>query len=247
MIKKNNFYTFEILKDRSGLVHGVSTRQLGDMTALKQREKKKNQERFLNLLGLDRSNLVTMEQIHDSRMGMATSSHRRKEIKRADGLVTVEKNLILAVKTADCASLVAYEFERKILGVAHAGWKGVIKKIGKNLIFQMKKLGAREEKILIAIGPHIGPCCYQFSRKDINQFLTVFGDLPGMVIKRDGRFYLDLEKPLVNQLLKMGLLSKNIEVCQLCTVCKNDQFFSVRKEGEPVGEFLTIGVMKGNS
>lgn len=244
MVKKESFLVFPLLAKQKGIIQAVSTRALGDMAAPDKKEKEKNRRRFLNQLGYDFQDLVTMEQTHGNQIKVVSLSDRGKKIKGVDGLITTKENVVLGVRSADCVPLVAFDPQKKVLGVAHGGWKGIIKKIGLHLIKKMSYLGASPENLLVGIGPHIGVCCYTIDKERKKQFLKVFGPLLGMIREREDIFSLDLAKPLVSQLIGAGILEKNIELAGLCSACETQEFFSLRNKKRPFGEFLTVAALK---
>lgn len=243
MIKKDQYYLFEIFP--SSLTQAVSTRALGDMTHKAKAKRQKNQQEFLKALGLKKKKIVTMEQVHGQQIKILKASPQ-KEVKKTDGLVTQSKNLILAVKSADCLPLIAFHPQSQTLGVAHAGWKGIIQMIGQNLIQTMVKLGAQPDQILVGLGPHIGPCCYLVQPERTAHFQSLFGPLPGMIRSQKDGAHLDLVLPMIDQLLQTGVKRKNLEASQICTSCQNQEFFSFRQEGQGVGEFLTLATLEKN-
>jgi YfiH family protein len=242
MDRKNNFYTFNIFDDDRCLIQAISTRQLGDMSG----PGDKNRGKFLALLGLNLNQFITAQQVHGNQIAKVGRKDCMMEIKGVDGLLTCQKNVVLGIRSADCPQLIAFDSQNRIFGVAHAGWRGIIKKIGVKLIKLMIKNGSNPQKILVAIGPHIQACCYLVNQRRINNFVDVFGQLDRMYDKKQDGFYLNLSVPLVFQLVSSGVRKEQIEVTNLCTVCQNNEFFSFRKEGRPFGEFLTVASIKEN-
>ena len=244
MTKKGNIYSFEIWAKENRLVQGISSRFFGDLATGSERERLENRHNFLNLLGLKAANLVTMEQIHSNKVKVVNSSHCGREIKDIDGMVTSDF-CALAVKTADCPSLIAFDGRQRVLAVAHAGWQGILGRIAGNLIKKMEDLGAVPKKIKVGIGPYVKACCYSIDQERAEKFLRSFGDLAGMIKKKECLFYLDLQVPIVFQLIESGVLEKNIEAGKICTACRNDEFFSFRKEGFRSGRFFTVAAIRG--
>jgi len=156
-------------------------------------------------------------------------------------LVCAQPGIILGVKVADCLPILFYDKEKKIFGIAHAGWKGTLKKIGQLTIKKMKSLGSKPKNILVGIGPHIGSCCYNVSQDRADRFKKEFADLKDMISYKNGTIHLDLLVPTVVQLIKVGVLRDNIEIASNCTSCQNDEFFSFRKnQAKDFGEILGI-------
>jgi YfiH family protein len=243
MIQKGDFFSFEIFDQEKGLVQAISTRSLGNMASVNQQKREKNCQQFLKRLNLKKENLVIMEQVHGNQIRLVNEKHQDQKILGVDGLVTKSKDVILGVKTADCASLIFNE-PGKILAVAHAGWRGTLKKIAFRTVCFMKALGGNPKKILVGIGPFICSSCLEVDQKIASQFKAVFGSLPGMIIKNSKKTFLNLKIPLLNQLKKAGLIRRQIEIANICPACKVDRFFSYRAEGDLAGRALTIASLK---
>ncbi len=242
---KTNYYIFDRFKRYSGIVHGFSTRDFGDLSIKKSLGENNKLDGFLRVLGLGKGNLVMMEQIHGKRVMIVGEKDRGKVIKRTDGLITQHSGVALGVKVADCLPLLFWGPKERIIGVAHAGWKGVLLGITKVVIEKMKTLKSQPENILVGIGPHIGSCCYSIDEERKKRFIRKFGNLRGMILKKGGRTFLNLTIPMKLQLIKLGVREKNIELSTVCTSCQTDEFFSFRKDNqETYGEILGIICLK---
>jgi hypothetical protein len=223
----------------SEIVHGFSTRQFGDM---REKEKRKS---FLLALGIQVESVVWQEQIHRDVIRVVGAIDRGTTISGVDGMV-YKKNLndppiVLPVHTADCVPLLAVDPVEKIIGVAHAGWKGTTLHIGKKCIREMEKLGANASDIRVVIGPRIGMCCYTITANRADVFREKF---PGsdVVVEKDENFFADIGKANYLDLLSVGIKPGHIDYDpSLCTFCKDDDFYSFRKSGLPMeGEILGI-------
>ena len=218
---KKGYYLSKKLNQLPGTVHGFSTRHYGDCNPARGSQNQRNIEQFLKDLGLKRANLVLMEQVHGNKVKVVTGADKGKIIPGVDGLVTTKKDLVLGVKAADCLQLLYYEPTAQVIGVAHAGWQGVLKKIPQKVIEVMIRLGALPEEILVAIGPHIGSCCYEVEKNRAEKFKKKFGE---------GKLFLDLVAPTLRQLVHTGVPEGNIDIAKKCTSCENKEFFSFRKD-----------------
>lgn len=226
---------------QSGIIHGFSTRMFGDMRAKKNLDENNNLEPFLNLLKLKKKDLVMMEQVHGGKVKLMGVKDKGKVIKGVDGLVTNQRGLILGVKVADCLPVLFYDPQKKIMGIVHAGWKGILAEIGQAMVKKMKSIGSQPENILVGIGPHIGGCCYTNEDERTKRFAKKFGNLPKMIIKDNHGIRLDLTVPLKVQLIKAGILKQKIDSPLICTSCKNDEFYSYRKDNNKTyGEILGV-------
>lgn len=239
MFKKDpkGFWFFEELNKFDFLVHGISSKKFGSC-----RPKDRGRKNFLSALGMKEKDLVLGEQVHKDKIKVARNEDKSQVIAGVDGLLTKEFGLVLGVRTADCLPIVFYEPEAGIIGVAHAGWRGVLKRLPQKMIDQIIRMGGLPENILVAIGPHICQKCYSVDKTRISQFIDEFGKLRGMVKEEK---YLDLFLPTKIQLRHSGVLEKNIFHSGACTSCQTDEFFSYRKSNrQNYGEILTVISLK---
>ena len=154
MFLQNNlgFFEFSIFKKFPEIVHGITTMKFGNMKLIPQDLKNpkvifdeyqrivKNLTNFSQKLGISRSNFATPQQIHSGRIKKIEFASSTKQsdypfiVGSADRLVTNQKGIFLFVAVADCFPILAYDPVKKVIGIAHAGWRGLKAGIGKNLI-----------------------------------------------------------------------------------------------------------------
>ncbi len=207
---------------------------------------KSNRSDFLKSLKINYQDLVCAKQPHSNKIALVKSSQRGKgasnfngAISAADGLISKEKNLPLAIFTADCLSIFLFDPENNAIGLLHAGWRGTYKKIAENAVIKMKKFFASKPKdLIVAFGPAIRKCCYEVE----SDFKKYFSD---DLIKRGDKYYLDIIASNLRQLTKKGINKKNIFDCKICTSCQNKEFFSYRKEGKKTGRMMSSIMLKG--
>lgn len=231
-------YQSELFED-PGLIHGFSTKRFGDM------QDKKDRKKFLTALGIDESSLVREEQVHGDSIHIVQLGDRGKIIKGVDGLIFRESNdITLSVHTADCVPLLFFDPMIRIIGSAHAGWRGTTLHIGKKIVGEMGKLGADIGNIRVAIGPGICGECYEIDKKRLEIFQKEFPD-SNIVTEKNNRLYADIGKANYLDLVSIGVNPEHIDYDPaLCTFCKNDEFYSFRKNGKKLeGEIMgVIGV-----
>ncbi len=231
-------FKFSSLSKFTGLRHGVSTRVYGDMSLSHDDQKKviSNRARFLKDLDLDLSNVIMPEIVHGAKVVVAGlrekgrgSKNLTTAIRGCDGLVTAEKQVALMVTVADCFPIFAYDPAEQIIGLAHAGWRGIIAGITGNFIASMTSLGSRRENIVLGIGP--GICQRHFIVKNdvLEKFLTMY---PSIVFVRNYDGYVDLRKAILEDLKRLDIPLGNIEVSSICPVCQKKEFGSRRADGE---------------
>ena len=148
------------------------------------------------------------------------------ERKIADGVITEKKGIIIGIETADCVPILLCDPTIPVIGAVHAGWRGTAKGIIKNAIKKMKEFYSSDpSKIFIAIGPSIGPCCYEVDEpvKDAVSRLT-----GSHYESRNGKYYLNLSMENILQALSEGVKRENIWYSGECTRCNPQRFYSYR-------------------
>jgi len=227
---KKGYWILEKFAQQKGLIHGFSTRRFGDMMVQKSLGENKNLDKFLRIFNLDKENLVMMEQVHGNKIKVVGESDKGKVIPAIDGMVTEKPGVILGVRTTDCLPILFYDPIKKLIGIAHAGWQGILKRIASKVVDLMIKKGSTPSEILIGVGPHIGSCCYLVDNQWAKQFVGEFGNLPLMVYADQNGTHLNLAVPTLFQLITTGVLKENIFLPLTCTSCQSQDFFSYRRK-----------------
>jgi len=180
-------------------------------------------------------------------------------LKQGDAFITKQSGIALALSFADCVPLLFYDPIQKVLGMAHAGWRGNARGIALATIEAMCTYGnCQPQNIYAGIGPSIGPCCYKVSKEIQLAFSgeDPFGNMPTcekycslvresavFSLKRcqnGNHLQLNLWETLRKQLLMVGISSEHIESSEICTHCDTDRFFSHRHEQGKTGRFAVI-------
>lgn len=242
--EKGGYYSFNF--NNSSVIAAFSNKRMNmafNETAPK--ATLENRKNFARSLGFDNRNLVCLEQVHGDRVvavgvkdkGKGALEHNGA-VANTDGAITSQVDIPLSVRTADCLPLFFYDAENKTIGIAHAGFKGVMKEISRKLISLMQaKYETRPQNILVGIGPVLRACCYEVGE----EFKEYF---PGYVDNRNGKLYFDLIKANRDQLLSSGIKASNIIDSGFCTACLNDKFFSYRKEKKTTNRMLSVIMLK---
>lgn len=180
------------------------------------------------------------EQVHCCNIEVVNNSNRgrgrleqKDAISRTDGLVTDLSDILLTSYYADCVPLYFIDPKQKVIGLAHAGWKGTLFSIGSKMIeLYVSNFDSKREDIRVAIGPSIGQCCYEVNSEIIDRFTETLGTLPvdSVINKKQGSYNIDL-KSINYQIIKSaGITPENIELSSWCTSCNSDLFFSYRRD-----------------
>jgi len=173
-------------------------------------------------------NIFLLQQIHSHKFVFINKTFKinQKKIK-ADAIITDQKKIPIAVLTADCAPVLLYEKERKMIAVIHAGWRGAFKGIIKNVVNYMIKKGCKRNYITAAIGPCIGKDNYNVGKEFKKKFLKkdkknkIFFKLKKKII------YFDLSNFIKSQLISNKIT--NIDIVNIDTFTKKNNFFSARR------------------
>ncbi len=154
-----------------------------------------------------------------------------------DACVTNLPGVALCIRTADCVPVLLLDPARRVIGAVHAGWGGTALQITAKVIDVMaREFGCRPGEILAAVGPSIGPCCYGV---DERVYLAMC-DHPGAerffsTAGPPGKWRLDLPQANRCQLLARGVQGENIEASGCCTSCREELFFSHRRDRGKTG------------
>lgn len=156
-----------------------------------------------------------------------------------DALVTKRSGVVLTISTADCVPLLFFDPQRRVIGAAHAGWRGTVKGIATRVVEVLaEQFGSVPAQLRVAIGPCIGPCCYEVGKEVLDQLSHTLPD--GIVTRHSAdRGTLDLAALNMYQLRSAGLLPSAIRIGSLCTACHPERFFSYRRERPHSGNMIS--------
>lgn len=206
-----------------------------------------NRRRFLEAIGAGGLRLVTARQIHSADVRtIHDEADALAEPAECDALATDEPSALLAVQTADCLPVLLADPRTGAFAAVHAGWRGTLGGIVARTVERMQQsFGSRPEELYAALGPAIGSCCFEVGPEVIEQFERKYDYTGDLVSRRQpgGKAHLDLNGANIRQLRSGGLREDKILDCRLCTVCRNDLFFSYRLERgaeKPVGRLMGV-------
>lgn len=238
---------FQNLSNKKEVKHFISTRKggvsldnfAGLNLGLKRDDKEKvqkNRELLARELGISVRQFVFCHQMHGKKVETVTG--QRKEKPECDAMITDQPGLMLTILVADCVPIVLFDPIKKIVGVAHAGWRGTVKRVSENIVRRMAKTYNVDARDIIAgIGPSIGPQDFEVGPEVIEEFRKEFPYAEQLIAKNSkGNSTIDLWKANQRQLIDAGLRTDNIEISGISTYRKPEQFFSYRKQS-PTGHF----------
>ena len=152
-----------------------------------------------------------------------------------DGLVCNRPGPVLGAFAADCVPILFADPDARVIGAAHAGWRGTVGGVAANVIARMVELGAHADRIRVALGPSIGPCCFEVGPEVVDQFRAALGDVPGMIVRGPHKDHIHLGLANRTVLERAGVRPDHIDDHPPCTKCEADRFFSYRRDGKDGG------------
>jgi YfiH family protein len=239
------------------------------LTADDQRESVLANRRLLAeaVTGSTETPLLSLRQFHSSLIVDASATDAtRAQPRKADGQMTAEPGLLLAIQTADCIPVLVADRRRRIVAAFHAGWRGTVKRIVENGVGRMRLLyGSRPEDLIAAIGPGVGACCYAVGEELLSEFESQFAyarqlfhevyssepirikyPLLFLTQRAPGHssigpsLHLDLIEANRRQLLDAGLKPRAIKIVGGCTNCHTELFFSHRASHGRTGRMMAV-------
>ncbi len=190
--------------------------------------------RVLVALGFEPDGCVELLQRHTARVVEVRAEDGGGFLGVADAAVTTSPGVVLTVRTSDCLPVLLADPQAGVVAAAHAGWRGLSSGILMRTVETMVARGARTDRIAVAVGPSIGPCCYEVD-VPVVEALGPWRD-GALRPARPGHWMLDLRAVARSQLRACGVFQ--VSFCPACTACDAEWFFSYRRDGR-------VGRMEG--
>ena len=228
-------------------IGGVSEGYLASMSFSYQKESEANVDenfrRFCLANGLPFESMVLTQQTHTTfveQVGYELKNKGRyRQWKDVDGLVSKVPGLGLVCFVADCVPLLLVDPLAGVVAAVHSGWRGTVGRIGREAVRKMVASGAQTENILAAVGPSIGPCCFEVGPEVQAAFSKEFGEnLPVVPSVQTGHTMMDLWEANRLVLKDVGLLEHHIFLSKICTSCNNKTYYSHRYTGGRRGSLI---------
>jgi hypothetical protein len=248
------YLTIPTFEKFNNLFHLFTTRipnnfDLGTNTKTPLEKIYQNYEHLAKVFNLNIHDFVLSNQIHGDNVLVIDESYKsnnflfNRTVKNADALITNKKNIVLITLYADCTPIYFFDPNKKVIGLAHSGWKGTIKKIAEKTVKKMMNIyNSNPEDILVALGPSIGPNSFEV-REDVEKIFedTFPNNLDIIKTKNDEKildekqldkkYLIDIWKAIEYTLINSGIKKENIINSNIDTYTNTDLFFSYRKEG----------------
>ena len=185
-----------------------------------------------SLINLDPNKIVSPQQVHSSEVKVVDVPGK---IPFTDAIISTSKSVVLSIQVADCIPLYLADPDNNVIGIVHAGWRGLEKGIVANSINKMITLGADNNRIIAYIGPSIQKCCFEIGPEVAKKFPINF-----QINSSYDRSFLDLQKLTKNILINNSISYNNIISSNECTKCNSDKYFSYRNTGLKSGRMIGI-------
>jgi len=259
--RPSSLFLLSAWNDRDGLTAGFSARQTGNAALHVGDDPQaviRNRTELTRSLDWRFEAYTCAEQVHGSEVRVLTREDagsgresQEKAIPGTDAMITNEPDVLLAMFFADCVPLYFYDPTTGAMGLAHAGWKGTVSEIAVRTVEKLRETyGVDPSNLLAAIGPSIGGCCYEVDDRVLRHVKPILGELgeldpdfaaENVVVPNEAgdRARLDLKHLNRQLMIKAGIMPSRIEMSSWCTSCRNDLFFSHRKDNGNTGRMMS--------
>lgn len=247
------FFTAEAFNKQSGVRHGFSTRlggvspapydslNLGWSRPDPAENIARNFELFCQAAHIAPEDMAIVNYEHGGNVLRVTASDRGRGFTQpplpfCDGLVTNDPSVALITSHADCGAFFLYDPVKRAVGLAHAGWKGTLLRIGARAVTLMAQaFGSDPKDILVSTGPSICKNCFEVDLELAERFVEEFKTDALYTHGRPGKAQLDLELAAALQILDAGVPAQNLTLMHACTFELEAHFFSHRRDKGDTG------------
>jgi len=251
------YLTFPLLDEDKRISHGIFQRHGGCSPSpwnslnlsttvgdLKQNVIE-NRRRIMHALGLPEDDYFDVWQIHSAEVVVSENPRSREQnYIQADAIITGTPGVALLMRFADCVPVLLFDPINCVIGLAHAGWMGTVKKIAKITVEKMKaEFGSKPNDIQAFIGPSISAINYPVGLDVLNNVKAAFPEHWNfLILDKDGHPHLDLWKANEFGLKEAGV--ENITFSNICTAANKQDWFSHRAENGKTGRFAIVFSIK---
>jgi YfiH family protein len=231
-----------LVSDIEGITVGVVGKSANTIDYSQVDECIRSDEKALlrEITGISEKRIILLNQVHQDNIIIIDRAPERNELffASADAMITDIPEICLVIRTADCVPVYAFDVQRRVLGVAHSGWKGCRLSIARKLVSEMcDGFGSKKGDFVIFILPSIGPDSYIVDRA----VASLFED---NIVEMNDKIYLNLWDNIESSLIDYGIPKENIHNTGLCTLKNCGDFFSFRNRD--VGRNLNFGFISAH-
>ena len=180
--------------------------------------------------------LAWAEQVHGAGVAaLEAAAPPARPVSGCDALMTQVPGLALAIRTADCLPVFLWDPVQDVVGLAHAGWRGLAQHLPMRLVIMARqRYHCRAEDLWLGIGPAIRACCYEV-RPD---FSPIFSS--HLRSGASGRVTCDLVGYAIGDAIEAGVSPARVIDCGQCTACEPERWHSVRRDGQGAGRLVSV-------
>jgi hypothetical protein len=211
-----------------------------------------NRKKVAKALGVNDLSFLFAKQISAAEVAVVSKAHLPSfigeihcELQGIDAMITNKKGICLTILTADCVPVLLFDFDKKVIAVSHAGWKGTACLITQKTVSKMKEnFGCNPKHIIAGIGPSISLGVYEIGDDVVKEIKQTHTHTDKILIfnSKTEKWHLNLWEANKQQLISEGIPDENIEISNLCTYTNSDIFYSARKTKGRTGRFAS-GIM----
>ena len=261
-IQDFEYITFSTFEQYDDLLHCFTTRKggvskgayesmnIGFSTGDSRENVKRNIEIIGERLNINVNDIVRTSQTHTCNIKYVDEEYKGRifegsTFKNVDGIYTDKRELALMTFHADCTPVFFYDPVKRLIGLVHAGWRGTLSNISGKMVKAFENdFNSDAKNIKAAIGPSLGPCCFEVDEDVADLFLLENKEFEKYMEIRKPKYYFNLWEINKYLLMKEGISEGNIEISGTCTKCNNDLLFSHRGQGGKRGLMAGILMMK---
>lgn len=196
---------------------------------------RRNYEILAETLGVSPDRMVRTDQTHTANIRVVTEADggkgitRQRDYANVDGLLTNRRGLAIITGHADCNAVFFYDPVKKVIGLAHSGWRGTLAGISRIMVETMgQEYGCRPQDIVTGLGPALCQECFEVDEDVAEAFFSANGDYEQFALRKGNKYHLNLKAMIRWDLLNCGILPQHFSDMNLCTKCCRDTFFSHR-------------------
>lgn len=230
----SSFLQSTLFSQHQNLLHGFTTRELGD-----------DYEKIALQLKVPQSSILTLQQIHSNRVIIVTDDIKRagRNTIEGDALITNEPGLMIGIRTADCVPCLLYDPVNRVIASVHIGWRGLVGGIIQNTIAELTKNYKTDvSQLVMALGPAICGKCFEIGPDVAQIFRDQFGDKVELIKGQTDRYYVDLRQGCNLTLADLGVESSKIDCLTYCTSCQPDLLYSYRRGDKEARSLGFVGL-----
>ncbi|MCU0241901.1 MAG: peptidoglycan editing factor PgeF [Vicinamibacteria bacterium] len=157
-----------------------------------------------------------------------------------DAGLCAQAGILVAIETADCMPILMADGAARVAAAVHAGWRGTAEGIVVAVVEALCALGAQRERLMVALGPAIGPCCYEVNQDLVDRFTAREHECGAIRRNAQGRWTFDLRAANNAQLVDAGIDVSRVFHVRACTSCENGRYYSYRRDGASTGRMASF-------